>query len=52
MEQTEPSFLTRGAMTVCKSCPVREDCETYAHAVPGMWGVWGGKLFRNGKVVA
>src|SRR5205807_10522907 len=36
----------------CRACPVREACLEAAKARREPWGVWGGELFANGKVLA
>lgn len=33
---------TETARTVCRPCPVRDDCAAYALALPGIGGIWGG----------
>jgi len=40
------------AKFVCRSCEVREACFEGARARREPWGVWGGELFVNGKVIA
>jgi WhiB family redox-sensing transcriptional regulator len=30
------------ALQVCRRCPVRADCATYALTIPGLEGIWGG----------
>ena len=40
------------AKHICQSCDVREACFEGALARREPWGVWGGELFQNGKVVA
>ena len=40
------------AKAFCQECPVREDCLAAALARCEPWGVWGGELFANGKVLA
>lgn len=32
----------RAARKLCAGCPVKVECATYALAVPGLEGVWGG----------
>lgn len=39
------------AKHLCRSCPVREQCLAGAVARREPWGVWGGELFANGRVV-
>ena len=40
------------AKFICRSCEVREVCFDGAKARREPWGVWGGELFVNGKVIA
>ena len=40
------------AKAFCQSCPVREACLAGALARREPWGVWGGELLANGKVLA
>jgi WhiB family redox-sensing transcriptional regulator len=40
------------AKAFCQECPVREPCLDAAVARREPWGVWGGELFANGKVLA
>lgn len=40
------------AKAVCATCPVREPCLEGALARREPWGVWGGQLFFNGKILA
>jgi WhiB family transcriptional regulator, redox-sensing transcriptional regulator len=40
------------AKTICSECPVMLDCLEGAIARREPWGVWGGQLFRNGKILA
>ena len=40
------------AKAFCAGCVVREECLASAVARREPWGVWGGELFVNGKVVA
>ena len=41
----------RAAKAVCAECPVIEPCLEGAVARREPWGVWGGQLFVNGKVL-
>ncbi|HXH57558.1 WhiB family transcriptional regulator [Iamia sp.] len=40
------------AKRICALCPVIEDCLGGALARREPWGVWGGQLFRNGRILA
>jgi WhiB family redox-sensing transcriptional regulator len=40
------------AKAFCLECPVREPCLEGARLRREPWGVWGGELFVNGKIVA
>ena len=40
------------AKAFCGGCVVREDCLASAVARREPWGVWGGELLVNGKVIA
>lgn len=40
------------AKAICNKCPVQEPCLEGALARREPWGVWGGQLFFNGKVLA
>ena len=40
------------AKSFCVECPVREQCLDEAMLGREPWGVWGGELFVNGKIVA
>jgi WhiB family redox-sensing transcriptional regulator len=40
------------AKRICALCPVMEDCLAGALARREPWGVWGGQLFRNGRILA
>lgn len=40
------------AKAICRLCPVQEACLEGALARREPWGVWGGQLFFNGKVLA
>jgi len=40
------------AKTVCAECPVMLECLEGAIARREPWGVWGGQLFLNGKILA
>ena len=40
------------AKAICRTCPVIEACLEGALARREPWGVWGGQLFLNGKILA
>jgi WhiB family transcriptional regulator, redox-sensing transcriptional regulator len=40
------------AKAFCLECPVRDNCLDGALTRREPWGVWGGELFVNGRVVA
>ena len=40
------------AKAFCLECPVKETCLEGAQMRREPWGVWGGELFVNGKIVA
>jgi WhiB family transcriptional regulator, redox-sensing transcriptional regulator len=40
------------AKAICARCPMMEPCFRGALARREPWGVWGGQLFLNGKVLA
>lgn len=40
------------AKAICARCPLVEPCLAGAVARREPWGVWGGQLFANGKVLA
>jgi WhiB family redox-sensing transcriptional regulator len=40
------------AKAFCQACPVRVACLDAAVARREPWGVWGGELFANGKILA
>ena len=39
------------AKTICAECPVMAECLEGAIVRREPWGVWGGQLFRNGRVL-
>ena len=40
------------AKAICALCPVQEACLQGAIERREPWGVWGGQLFANGKILA
>jgi WhiB family redox-sensing transcriptional regulator len=40
------------AKAICNKCPIMEECLEGALERREPWGVWGGELFANGKVLA
>lgn len=40
------------AKAFCGGCPVQDECLSTALARHEPWGVWGGELIANGKVLA
>ena len=40
------------AKALCIDCPIRSTCLAEAISRREPWGVWGGELFVNGKIVA
>jgi WhiB family redox-sensing transcriptional regulator len=40
------------AKQICRQCEVREDCLAAAITRREPWGVWGGELFWQGKVLS
>lgn len=40
------------AKHLCSTCPLRSDCLAEALERREPWGVWGGELFVNGRVLA
>ncbi|MFN0092936.1 MAG: WhiB family transcriptional regulator [Acidimicrobiales bacterium] len=40
------------AKMICAQCPVLADCLEGAMERREPWGVWGGQLFRNGRILA
>lgn len=40
------------AKAICANCPVQAPCLDGAIARREPWGVWGGQLFLNGKILA
>ena len=42
----------RAAKAICATCPLAEPCLAGALERREPWGVWGGELFKDGKIVA
>ena len=42
----------RAAKAICATCPLAEPCLAGAVQRREPWGVWGGQLFKDGKVLA
>lgn len=42
----------RAAKAICATCPVAEACLAGAVDRREPWGVWGGQLFKDGKILA
>jgi len=40
------------AQTLCGTCPLRAECLEGALQREEPWGVWGGEIFVDGKIVA
>ncbi|HEX2850546.1 MAG TPA: WhiB family transcriptional regulator [Acidimicrobiales bacterium] len=40
------------AKQICQLCPLQETCLDGAMTRREPWGVWGGQLFLNGKILA
>jgi WhiB family transcriptional regulator, redox-sensing transcriptional regulator len=40
------------AKSLCRECPVREACLASALKQREPWGVWGGELLLNGRIIA
>jgi len=40
------------AKQICRQCEVREECLAAARSRREPWGVWGGELFWQGRVLA
>ncbi|WP_425460997.1 WhiB family transcriptional regulator [Leekyejoonella antrihumi] len=40
------------AKTMCRECPLRQECLAGAKDRREPWGVWGGELFMQGVVIA
>jgi hypothetical protein len=37
------------AKAICDSCPIKGDCLAYARSQTKTFGIWGGKVFWDGK---
>lgn len=48
-EENEPS--PNRAFQLCKGCPLMVECARFASAYKPVIGVWGGEVYREGKVV-
>lgn len=46
-----PAELNR-AKELCVGCPIREACLSGALGRSEPWGVWGGEIFDEGRVIA
>ena len=46
-----PSDLER-AKALCADCPIRSECLAAALQREEPWGVWGGELFMNGRILS
>ena len=40
-----------GVVDVCRQCPVMQKCRRDAEKMGVAYGVWGGALFKRGKIV-
>lgn len=40
------------AKAICAKCPVTSECLEHALRIGEPWGVWGGELIMNGKILA
>lgn len=38
-------------ISICRRCPVRRQCREDAESMAVTYGVWGGALFKSGKIV-
>lgn len=48
----ESPHAVKLARELCAECPVREACLAGALEREERWGVWGGQLFVDGRIVA
>ncbi len=39
------------AKAMCSKCPVSEECLEAALTRKELWGIWGGQLIENGRIV-
>jgi len=44
--ETGDTKAAKKAITICKSCPVRDECLFHALTSPESFGVWGGFTYR------
>jgi WhiB family redox-sensing transcriptional regulator len=56
-ERVAGGWTYRDALAICAGCPVRDPCASYAHSVPDLTGVWGGRVIgvnaaRTAKAIA
>lgn len=49
MYETAPTAEQAEAM--CKGCPLLKLCDEYARVSKQSWGIWGGHVWRYGKIV-
>ena len=42
----------RRAKAICQTCPIMDACLDGAVSRREPWGVWGGQLFANGRILA
>jgi WhiB family redox-sensing transcriptional regulator len=40
------------AKAICAKCPMTTECLDHAVRIGEPWGVWGGELIMNGKILA
>jgi WhiB family transcriptional regulator, redox-sensing transcriptional regulator len=49
---SDDAFDIARAKAICSKCPVAAQCLDEALANDEPWGVWGGELIENGRIVA